>query len=117
MIYKKSWKYILIKCSNLYYHPKALKNFSDVSKGDIGGYIQGYHNLSQFGNCWIYDCAAIIRNAYVSENAKIKDNAIVTDNTRISGNAIVKSSAQVSDNAKVSENAMISGYAQVTGNA
>jgi carbonic anhydrase/acetyltransferase-like protein (isoleucine patch superfamily) len=117
MIYKKSWKYILIRCSNLYYYPKALKDFSDVLKGDVGGYVQGYYSLSQEGNCWVYDCAAIIRNAHISENAQIRDNTIVTDNAKVSGNAIIKDKAQVCKNACVCENAVISECARVTDDA
>ena len=33
----------------------ALKNFSDVRKGELGGWVSGIDNLSQEGNCWIYD--------------------------------------------------------------
>ena len=74
MIYKKSWKYILIE-GNCLYRIKSLKDFKDVRKGDIGGFIQGYHNLSQSGNCWIYN------NAQVFNRARVFGNAIVTDNT------------------------------------
>jgi hypothetical protein len=56
MIYKKSWKYILIKDNySDFYRLKALKNFLDVKRGDLGGYVEGYYNLSQSGDCWIYD--------------------------------------------------------------
>ena len=56
MIYKKSWKYILIKDNySDFYRLKALKNFLDVKRGDLGGYVEGYHNLSQSGDYWIYD--------------------------------------------------------------
>ena len=39
------------------YRIKAVKDFSNVKKGDIGGYIEGEKNLSHDGNCWIYDNA------------------------------------------------------------
>jgi hypothetical protein len=63
MIYKKSWKYILVKdnsilCMMKYpnlYRPKALKDFKDVKKGDLGGFIMNYYNLRQEGDSWIYD--------------------------------------------------------------
>ena len=53
MIYKKSWKYILVKddtpcCTEFnYFRPKALKDFSDIKKGDIGGYLKYFNNLSK----------------------------------------------------------------------
>ena len=106
MIYKKSWKYILIKDSNhIYYRLKAVKDFSNVSKGSLGGYLDGYHNLSQKGNCWIYDNSWVYGNAQVSENAKIYENSQVFGN------------AQVYDNAVVSRQSMIYGCAKIYGNA
>ena len=74
MIYKKSWKYILVK-NNYLYRIKALKNFSNVRKGNLGGYVSSYHNLSQSGDCWIYDYAKVTGNAIVSDNAKIFEYA------------------------------------------
>ena len=110
MIYKKSWKYILIKAScldDLYfgYRPKAVKKFSDVYIGRVGGYVHGYHNLSQSGNCWIY-C-----NAIVSDNAQVTENACIYEEARICENA------KVYGNAKVSGHAYVYGYAKVYGNA
>ena len=37
------------------YRIKALKDFNDVKKGDLGGFIQNEMNLSQDGNCWVYN--------------------------------------------------------------
>ena len=110
MIYKKSWKYILIRdnsylcLASLYlYRPKALKDFGDVFKKNLGGYMQSYYNLSQKGNCWIYD------NAWVCENARVLDNARVHGESHISGNAVVKDNARVFDDARVSGKAIIRG--------
>ena len=58
MIYKKSWKYILVKDNYYevfkYYRPKAIKDFKNVKKGDLGGFVVDYYNLRQ-GDSWIYD--------------------------------------------------------------
>ena len=35
------------------YRIRSLKNFSDVRKGDLGGWVQTKDNLSQEGDCWI----------------------------------------------------------------
>lgn len=35
------------------YQIKALKDFGDVKKGDLGGYIEREENLSQDGNSWV----------------------------------------------------------------
>lgn len=37
------------------YRIKALKFFSDVKKGDLGGYIESIELLPQQGNSWVYD--------------------------------------------------------------
>ena len=84
---------------------KALKDFNNVKKGDIGGYIQSEINLSQLGDCWIYD------------NAKVYDNAIVCDNVQVWNNAQIYGYAVVVDNAKVCDNAEIGGKARIEGNA
>ena len=106
MIYKKSWKYILHArySRDDVYIIKAVKNFGDVSEGRLGGYVQGYHNLSQSGNCWIYDSATVVDNARVIGNAKVCDCAL------INGNAII------SDNAQISGHAGIGGSVVVYGN-
>ena len=113
MIYKKSWKYILIKdssylCSASYlYRLKAVKDFGNVYKKNLGGYVKGYHNLSQKGNCWVYD------NAWVCENAKLSENAKAYGESRISGNAMVCENARIFDDAKVSGNTIVSGFTSI----
>ena len=39
------------------YRIRALRDFNDVKKGNIGGYIESESNLSQEGDCWVYDNA------------------------------------------------------------
>jgi carbonic anhydrase/acetyltransferase-like protein (isoleucine patch superfamily) len=92
----------------------ALKDFSDVKKGDKGGLIAAERNLSQEGDCWVYENAKV--GGYygypeVSENAKIRGNAKVTGFVQVYGNAVI------SDNAIVSESAEVYGNAYVCGNA
>lgn len=48
------------------YRIKALKNFSDVKKGDLGGYVQKERNLSQFGNAWVYGDAQVYDDVIAS---------------------------------------------------
>ena len=55
------------------YRIVALKNFGNVQKGAIGGYVESMNNLSQEGNCWIYDDAKVIGMAYVEDNADISE--------------------------------------------
>lgn len=89
------------------YRIKALKDFDDVSKGQLGGYIESEKNLSQEGNCWVYDNAMVYNNARVYNNAKIHDSAQVYNHAIIYCNAIVKDNATVYGDASVFGNACI----------
>ena len=93
----------------------ALKDFSDVKKGDKGGLIEKEENLSQEGDCWVYDEAWIYGNAVISDNAKIYEKASVGGIARVFGCACVYGDATVCDNAWVHGNARIYGKAVVHG--
>ena len=97
---------IVVKGYTLY-RIKALKDFNDVKKGDLGGHIEKEDNLSQNGNCWVYG------HACVFDNAQISGNACVFDNARVSGDARVCDNSRVYDDACVYDNAQISGNACV----
>lgn len=107
------------------YRIEALKDFNNVKKGDKGGFVESELNLSQKGNCWIYDDACVyyggrvegdayvFENAQVLNNAHIYEDAQVYDNARVSGNACVCGAARVYGDAYVSDNAQIYGNAFV----
>ena len=99
------------------YRIKALKDFYDVKKGDIGGYIQSENNLSHYGNCWIYDNAVVRDNAKVYGDAKVCHNAQIYDKVIVMGNAEVCDNAQVCDNAFVLDNAIVCDNARIRGHA
>ena len=96
---------------------EALKDFSDVKKGDKGGYIEKEENLSQNGNCWVYDDAVVYGTARVYDNAKVYDYAKVYHNAVVYGNAKVYDYAKVCDNAQVYCNALVIDKARVYSNA
>lgn len=52
-------KFIINNSGIKLYRIKALKDFSDVKKGDFGGYVQQESNLSQFGDAWGYGYAQV----------------------------------------------------------
>ena len=101
----------------------ALRSFYDVKEGDIGGFVESEENLSQEGNCWVYEDAKVSGNCLVYEDAKVSGNASVSEcalvfgNVCVYGNAKVFGYAQVSRNANVYEDAEVSGNAKVFGNA
>ena len=102
---------------------KALRDFGDVKKGEVGGYVESERNLSHEGNCWIYDDAVVRGNAWVYCNARVYDNAMVFECASVFGDAVVRGNAKVRKNAmvhgdaRVYENSMVSGNAVVCDHA
>jgi carbonic anhydrase/acetyltransferase-like protein (isoleucine patch superfamily) len=96
---------------------KAVKDFNDVKKGDIGGYVESENNLSHDGNCWIYDNAQIWGNVVICDNAVIQDNAQIWGNAHVYGNAIIDDEARIYGNAVVRDSAVVRGNARIYDNA
>ena len=96
---------------------KALKDFGNVKKGELGGYVESERNLSQEGNCWVCGNAKVCGDAKVCGNAWVFGNAEVYGNAKVYGNAWVFGNAEVCGNAKVYGNAWVYGNAEVCGNA
>lgn len=98
---------------------EALKDFANVHKGDKGGYVETENNLSQEGDCWIYEEAKVFDFAKIYDNAKIGDYACIFRHAKVYGNALichnarVFGNAQVFGNAVIYNNAVINGYAKV----
>ena len=101
------------------YRIRALRDFGNVKAGDIGGWVCSEDNLSQEGNCWIYDEAKCLDNARILDNAKMYDNAemydnsVMYDNTRMLDNAIIYGNAKMFDNAKMYDSSMMLGSAKM----
>ena len=111
-------KYELIKSDKPgFYHPRALRDFCDITKGSVGGYIQGEDNLSQYGNAWVYCQAQVYGNAQVYDDAQVYGNAQVYGIAQVRGDALVSGDALVYGYAKVYDNAQVYGYAKVRGDA
>ena len=87
------------------YRIEAIKDFGDVHKGDKGGFVENETNLSQSGECWVYDNAMVYYNAMVCDDAEVHDKAVVCGY------------AMVGDGAKVYGNTNVFGYARICGNA
>lgn len=88
------------------YRIQALKDFCNsninVSKGDIGGWVESEDNLSQEGLCWVGRNAMVLKKAKVLENALVTDVSVVTDNAIVCGNAYVHKDSYITDHAIVS---------------
>src|SRR6056297_2406270 len=63
------------------YQIKALRDFNDVKKGDLGGFIEKEENLSHTGNCWVSNLSKVY------DDAMVYGNAWVTDDARVFGDA------------------------------
>ena len=79
----------------------ALRDFGEVKKGDLGGFIEKESNLAHDWNCWIYHDAVVRDDAMVCGEAKVHGNAKVYGNAEVLGNAEVHGNAIVHGNAKV----------------
>lgn len=81
------------------YRIRALKDFGNVKKGDLGGFVESENNLSQEGNCW------------VSGNAKVYDNAEVYGCAEVYGYAnITKTEDYIVITPVGSENGVLTAY-------
>jgi len=101
----------------------SLKDFGEVKKGELGGFIRSEDNLSHHGKCWvggnakISDDATVEGNSIVDENAQVYGNASITEYARVSGLASIYGNAQVGGLSKVYERTKIFGNAKIGGNA
>lgn len=102
---------------------EALKDFGNVKAGDKGGWIEKEDNISQDGNCWVYDDACVCGDAWVCGNARVYgdahvyDDACVCDDARVYDDAWVYGNACVYDDARVYDDACVCGNACVCGDA
>ena len=120
---------------------RALRNFNDVKAGDIGGFVESEWNLSQEGNCWIYDDAICMDSASVYDNAKMYNrscmynysrmydnsemydnsrmynNSKMFDNSEMYGNSIMFDNSRMYNNSKMFDNSSLHGNAKASGNA
>lgn len=96
---------------HIVYRIEALKDFGNVKAGDLGGYIESENNLSDEGDCWVYD------NAIVCDIATVKDNAKVYDNAKIMDCAMVKENTIIYGHARIADHGFVHGSAQIYGHA
>ena len=94
------------------YRIQALKDVNEyVEKRDLGGFVESEENLSQDGECWVFE------NAMVYEDARVYGDARIRHNSKVYGNAKVYEDAWIGDNSKVYGNARVYGKAWILGNS
>lgn len=99
------------------YRIEALRDFSSIKKGELGGWIEKEANLSQRGTCWVYNEAAVFQDAMVADSAMIGGHANVYGYAHVLDNVIVTGHSRVYDNAFLENDVIITNYAIVCGNA
>ena len=98
------------------YQIEAVKDFLNVKKGDLGGYISSEKNLSQDGDAWVDGNAWVYGDARVSGNARVSGDAWVFGDALVYGNARVFGDAWVYGNARVFGDAWVSGRFNISTN-
>lgn len=93
------------------YRIRALRDFGNVKKGELGGFVQSEANLSHYGDSWVYS------DAKVFEHARVIDNGKVFYKAEVHGNAIVIKDSRVDHKARVCGQAILTDFARVDGNA
>ena len=96
---------------------RAIIDFGNVKKGEIGGFIEKEENLSHENSAWIYGNAEVSGSARVYGDASVSGNAWVYGDAWVSGNAEVSGDAEVSGSAWIYGSAWVYGDAWVSGNA
>lgn len=110
-------KYQLIKNDkikvdkHILYRIQSLKDFSNVSKGDLGGYIEKESNLSHEGLCWVY---ADLDAGQYTKHGMVYGDAVIRDDARVYGRASVFEQAIVEKDAQIFYNINIHGNAHIT---
>ena len=88
---------------------QATKDFSDVKRGDLGGWIESTKNLSQKGMCWIFDDSMCFDRGKVKTNARVKERSIVCGKAVACGNCRIMECSFLSGNALICGNRHIRG--------
>ena len=72
-----------------------------IPSGKLGGWVSGYHNLSQDGECWIGEQAMVFQSGSIQQAAYINGHACVYGSAIVAGHAHVYDYAQIFDTSTV----------------
>lgn len=100
-------------CGVTLHRIRAVRDFGNVKKGDLGGFIESEDNLSHDGMAWVYGNAKIYENARIYDNAQIYGNARIYGNAQIYGNAWVCHNTCICDNVRISDDVWIYGNSDI----
>ena len=80
---------------------RALKDFRNVRKGDTGGYVENEYNLSQEGDCWIYDEAKAMDNSRIYDNSVMYNYSVMYDYSEIHDSSIMHDNGRMYNNSRM----------------
>jgi hypothetical protein len=112
----------IIVAGTTLYRIRALKDFSNVKAGTLGGFVRSEDNLSHEGTCWIadeaqaYDEAVVSHDAQIYGRGRVYGHGRVSDRGQVGGNAQVFEHGWVFKNGVAFDNTKIFGAAQVRDN-
>jgi len=89
------------------YRIVAKRDFGKIKEGTVGGFIEDTNNLSQSGDCWVGDKAAVYANARVTKNAVVRGHAVLKDYAIATGNAVIEGRALLDQYAFVNDFAWV----------
>ena len=75
--------------SHTLFQIRALRDFWDITKGDLGGYIESEYNLSHEGDCWVYDRGCVYGEGRVYEHGRVFDQGQVCDYGSVFGKGCI----------------------------
>lgn len=106
-------KYEMLKGDTIDHNGRTLFRIRRISNGLLGGYIEKESNLSQLGDCFVFDNAEVSGDARVSGYARVYNNARVSGNAFVYGNAMILGNSQVYGNAKVYGNTSLKNHDEI----
>jgi len=87
---------------------RALCDFGDVKKGELGGYVESEYNLSHKGTAWVQEQGMVWGNGRVEDQALL-EYGTVCDSAMLCGDAIVRGAAEISGMAIIKDDLIIDG--------
>ena len=96
---------------------RALKDFGEVNKGDLGGFVENKNNLSHYGNCWIYDDAKAMDNSRIYDNSRMYDNSEMHDNSVMCDYSKMYDESKMYNNSKMYNKSRMRGDSRMHGDS
>ena len=95
----------------------ALKDFSNVKKGEIGGFVSNENNLSQYGDCWLYGNSKMFGNCKMFDNSKMFGYSEMHDYSEMHNNSEIHNNSKMHDNSKMFGYSKMHGYSKMDNNS